>query len=101
MIGMTDDKPDNSTVRLVDNPMAPDFFADTAIGFHLRDGVVKVTLGSVRVNHGAGPHPVNNVVIGRLVMSLPGAHGLAVGLFEFLKSRGVDVSRTGDPKKAN
>jgi hypothetical protein len=99
---MTNEKPAALPVGFIDNPGAPDFFADTAIGFHLLNGVVKITLGSVRVNHETSPGPSNNIVIGRLVMSVAGAQNLAVGLFDFLKSHGVDFSvTTGAPTKAN
>jgi hypothetical protein len=101
---MTDEKPTQpSSLGFIDNPMAPDVFADVAIGFHLVNGMVKITFGSVRVNHQTSPVPVNHVVIGRLVMSVAGAQNLAVGLFDFLKSQGVDFSGIGPdgPKKAN
>lgn len=101
---MAKETPAQLPVGFIDNPMAPDFFADAAIGFHFLNGVVKITLGSVRVNHGTSPGPSNNVVTGRLVMSVGGAQNLAVGLFDFLKSRGLApalADHGGEPLKPN
>lgn len=74
-----------NSVAFVDNPHAPDFYADCATGFHLLNGNLKVTLVATRVNHVSSPGPVSNVVIGRLVMSVAAAEGLANGLLHFLK----------------
>jgi hypothetical protein len=79
-------------LSLVDNPHAPDVYADEVVGFFINNGVVKITLSSARVNHGVNPGPVNRVVIGRLVMPIQAAQALAAGLFDFLKSRGADPS---------
>ena len=101
---MTDENPiQPPPLGFIDNPLAPDVFADVAIGFHLINGMVKVTFASARANHEKSPGPVNQVVIGRLVMSVAGAQTLAVGLFDFLKNQGVDFSATGPagPSKAN
>ena len=99
---MTDTTP-KTEIGFIDNPMAPDIYADEATGFHFVNGVVKITFSAARVNHVSSPGPVSRVVIGRLVMSIPAAQGLAVGLFDFLKKQGVDFSATGTdgPKKAN
>ena len=79
-----------STVSFIDNPMAPDIYADEAVGFFVTGGVVKITIAASRVNHSTNPSPVSRVVIGRLVMPMQAAQGLAAGLFNFLKSQGVD-----------
>jgi hypothetical protein len=69
--------------------MAPDVFADEAAGFFVHNGIVRITFASARVNHVSSPGPVNRVVIGRLVMSVEAAQALSIGLFDFLKSRGL------------
>ena len=79
-------------VSFMDNPLAPDVFADEAVGFYFHQGVVKITFTSTRVNHVSSPGPVNRVVVGRLAMSAEGAQVLAIGLFDFLKSRGLAPS---------
>jgi hypothetical protein len=77
------------TISLIDNPMAPDVFADEALGFFVNEGVVRITFATGRWNHTSSPPAINRVVIGRLVMPAEGAQALAIGLFDFLKSRGL------------
>jgi len=89
MTNETPAPPTTVSVSFMDNPLAPDVYADEAVGFFVNQGTVKITFASARVNHVSSPGPVNRVVIGRLVMSVAGAQALAVGLFDFLKSHGV------------
>jgi hypothetical protein len=77
------------TFSLIDNPMAPDVFADEALGFFVHDGIVRITFAAGRWNHTSSPPVINRVVIGRLAMSTDAAQALAIGLFDFLKSRGL------------
>jgi hypothetical protein len=70
---MTDKTPESSPMGFIDNPMAPDIYADEATGFHFINGVVKITFVAARVSHISSPGPVNRVVIGRLVMPIPAA----------------------------
>jgi hypothetical protein len=88
---MTDEKLVATPSALIETAATPEIFADAVVGYHILNGVVKVALGSVRMTHGTGTPSANRVVVGRLVMSVPAARNLAVGLFEFLKSQGVDV----------
>jgi hypothetical protein len=89
---MAKDKPAAaaSAVTFIDNPSAPDLFADSAVGFANFHGVVRITLASSRAHHAGAPGVVNQVVVGRLVMPIHAAQNLAVGLFDFLKSHGID-----------
>jgi hypothetical protein len=92
------------SVSFIDNPMAPDVLADEAVGFFVHSGIVRITFTSARVNHATSPGPINRVVIGRLAMSIEGAQSLAVGLFDFLKSRGIApalANQSGEPLKPN
>src|ERR1700757_4943442 len=75
---------------LVDNPFAPEVFADEAAGFFLHNGNLSITFSSARVDHRSDPGPVSRVVVGRLVLPASGAVGLAVGLYDFLKQVGID-----------
>lgn len=77
---------DEPNIPVIANPHAPDVFADAAASFSLMGGVVRIAFTAVRPTElgGASSH----VVIGQLAMPLEGAQGLAVGLFDFLKSRG-------------
>ena len=79
-------------VNFIDDPHAPEWYADEAFGLFLNNGVVKITLSSNRVNHETSPGPVNRVVVGRLTMPLQTAQTLATTLFSFLKQNGVDPS---------
>ena len=74
----------------IDSPHAPEVFSEGAYGFMLKHGNVHLTLTAVRVNHCTMPGPANRVVVGRVVLPVAGAQALAVGLYDFLKSMGVD-----------
>lgn len=70
---------------LVNDPLAPDIFADEATGFYLLGGNVPVTFSTWRVNHEASPGSANRVVTCRLVIPVDQAEALAKGLGEFLE----------------
>lgn len=71
----------------IDNPHAPDVFADGATGFFNINGTIKITLESLRVDHSASPGPVHRVVIGRLTMPVATAEAMAKGLLEFIATQ--------------
>jgi len=77
-------------VTFIDNPHAPSLFCDGAAGFFLLNGVISLTLEAARADHSQSPGPVNRVVVARLSMSIPAAQALALGLYDFLKQRGLD-----------
>ena len=87
-------------LTFVDNAETPEIFADAIVGFHHLNGVVKIALGSVRMSHN-GDGVANRVVVGRLVMSVPAALGLATGLTELLKRQGVGLPESAAKAKAN
>jgi len=62
---------------LLDNPQAPDVFADDVTGWFLSGGNVRITFECHRVSHTASPGPLNRVVIGRLVMPIDAAEAMA------------------------
>lgn len=78
------------TVPYLDNPHAPEVFSTAAAGFFVNNGCVHITFESARVNHENAVGQINRVVIARLVMPIGGAQGLAAGLYDFLKSQGLD-----------
>ena|SRR5689334_255920 len=88
---MTKPKPVTNDPAIMDNPHAPEVFAEGALGFLLKDGNVHLTFSAARVDHRTSPGPINRVVVGRVVMPLAGARGLVIGLGEFLKRQGVDM----------
>jgi hypothetical protein len=71
-------------VTFLDNPSAPEVFADAAAGFFNFNGNIRIALESLRVNHISVPGPVNRVVLARLVMPIDAAEALARGLLDFI-----------------
>ena len=76
-------------VSFIDDPHAPDIFVDDTAGFFVHNGLLKLTMVSIRADHGSSPSPINRVVVGRLAMPIPAAQNLSVALYDFLKSRGL------------
>jgi hypothetical protein len=74
------------------SPFAPDVFADEALAFETAFGVVRITLAVAKMSEPVPPSTVKLVTIGRLVMGVEPAQRLAIGLFNCLKSQGVDLS---------
>lgn len=87
---MTSKPEDTNPVALIDNPLAPEVFADEAVGFFIHNGNVSITLASARVNHAKSPGPIGRVVSARLVLPLVGAQALAAGLYDFLQKIKAD-----------
>jgi hypothetical protein len=79
-IAMTD-------MPFIDDPHATDVFADSASGFFLLNGNLRITLETARVNHISSPGPVNLVVIARLVMPASAAENLARSILEFFEGQ--------------
>ena len=91
---MSNETPNNPApppviVSFIDNPHAPDVYADEAVGFFVANGCIKITLASARSDYSTPTSRINRVVVGRLVMSADAAQGLAIGLYDFLKTRGL------------
>jgi hypothetical protein len=86
---MTNITPGAPSISFLDNPHAPDVFADAASGFFNFSGNMRITFESLRVNHISAPGPVTRVVIGRLVMPLAAAEHMARMILDL-----VDKSRT-------
>ena len=61
----------------------------------MSNGAISITLESIRASHSEPPGPLSRVVVGRLVMPINGAQGLAIGLFDFLEKQGFKYDRTG------
>ena len=81
------------TIALLDNPQAPELFASAATGFFVANGNIAITFESVRADHSTSPGPLNRVVVGRVVMPVPGAQALVVGLFDFLEKQGLVMEK--------
>src|SRR6266576_3781100 len=85
-------------VTFLDNPNAPEVFADAASGFFNFNGNIRIVLESLRVNHISVPGPVNRVVLARLVMPLDAAEALARGLLDFITQQ--RTQRNAPPQAA-
>jgi hypothetical protein len=79
----------------IDNPSAPDVYADTVGGWYRFGPNVKITLLGFRPNHTTNHGHVNRVVIGRLVMPIDQAEELAKGLLNFIEGERVRAKATG------
>lgn len=80
-----------SKVPFIDNPHAPEVFANEAAGFFAHAGNIHITFEAARCNHEITPGPVSRVVMGRLIMPASGAVHLAIGLYDFLTKQGLDL----------
>lgn len=81
------DNPDTPRVSFIDNPHAPDVFADSVTGFFNFNGNLRLTFEAFRVDHSSSPGPVNRIVIGRLVLPLSAAKGLHAMLTDFFEKQ--------------
>jgi hypothetical protein len=79
---------------LVNDPFAPDLFADEATGFYLLGDNVRITFATWRVNHEESPGSASRVVIGRLVMPLSRAEALLKGLSDFLERTRASIDES-------
>lgn len=75
---------------LVDTMTAPELLATGASGMALMNGVVTITLESLRADHSKAPPPLERVVIGRLAMPVAAAQGLLLALDHFLGQHGLN-----------
>ena len=80
---------DSPQVKFIDDPHAPEIYISGASGFFNENGVIHITFEANRIDHSANPGPLNRVVAVRLAMNMVAAKGLAVDLFEFLKTHGL------------
>jgi hypothetical protein len=72
-------------MSLVDNPTAPEMYADALSGYFLLNGTVRLTFECARANHVSMPGPVNRVVVGRLMMPLDAAERMARDVLAFIE----------------
>jgi mannitol-1-phosphate 5-dehydrogenase len=81
-------------LQFVDNPMAPDIFADGLSGYFLKDGNVRMTFETVRESHVSSPGSMSRIVIGRLVMPIDAAENMARGVLDFIQKTRSQSSPT-------
>ena len=76
---------------LVDNPAAPDMFADEAVGCYSTHNTLRITLASARADHTSTPASKSTVVVGRLIIpltALEGFHKMLTTVLTNMKTRG-------------
>ena len=83
---------------IVENLMAPEFFATEAQSISLVQGMISIAFSSARYDYSQTPSVLKKVVVSRVVMSPVGAQSLAVRLFAFLDQKGFGPGPK-DPKQ--
>jgi hypothetical protein len=82
---MTDIPETPSGPPFLDNPHAPDVFADGLTGLFVWNGNFRLTFEALRVSHISTPGPVNRVVIGRLVLPIAAAEAMARSILDMIE----------------
>jgi hypothetical protein len=75
---------------IVDDLHGMELYATEVSGFTLAHGNVTLTLSSLRASWDDEGIPNKRVVVGRIVLPSASAQVLALELYDFLKSRGLD-----------
>lgn len=81
-------------VKLLDNPMASDLYADGVAGVFFEHGNIRIAFEAHKMDHSTSPQVINRVVVGRLVMPVAQAALMAQGLLQYLASLKQDIERT-------
>jgi hypothetical protein len=83
---------------LVEDLMAPEFYASDAHSFSLVQGMITITFVSSRYDYAETPSVLKKVVTSRVVIPAAGAQSMAVRLFAFLNKNGLGAI-PADPKR--
>jgi hypothetical protein len=86
------------TPQIVENLLAPEFFATEAQSISLIQGMISIAFSSSRYDYSQTPSVLKKVTVSRVVMSPVGAQSLAVRLFAFLDQKGFGPAPK-DPKQ--
>jgi hypothetical protein len=78
---------DKTDSPLIDDPHAPEVFADSLVGMFHFNGNLRLTFETARAAHHTNPAPVNRVVTGRLVMPMAAAENMARGILDFVEQQ--------------
>jgi hypothetical protein len=85
--------PPKADTSLVENPNAPEVFADGAAGLFAHGGNIRITFESVRAVH--APQPTRNrVVVARVILPIAAAEVMARNLLEFIGKHGRKAMAT-------
>lgn len=87
------------SINCIDNPLAPEFFADGVMGIQNLGGLLRVTFESWRFDDTSFPHhrPINRVCAGRLVMTPAAAELMANSILNVLAQQ---QTQTVEPNAA-
>ncbi len=83
------DKKEASNHLIVENLHAPETFVSNVPNFSIGNGVVTLTLASLRFDNAVTPAEQHVVTVGRMVMPIASARVLATSLHNFLEQHGV------------
>jgi hypothetical protein len=83
---------ENEGIELIGGTDTPDFFSDEAIMFDLAQGTVRITFATARNKTAVAGGPGALVATGRLIMPIPAAQRLSLGLHDYLVKHGFDPS---------
>ena len=78
---------------LIDNLFAPEIFATGTAGFANLNGVIVLTLQSVRCDHSREQPTVERFVVARIALTTIAALELVGGLNQFLEQQGLSTSK--------
>ncbi|MBI3678099.1 MAG: hypothetical protein HY243_15935 [Proteobacteria bacterium] len=84
--------PETPTIPLIDNPLAPDIYADGLTGFFVVGNSLRMTLESVRANYTKAGAPPVRVVVGRLNMQIDRAEDLAKSILNLVAQHKAQAS---------
>lgn len=76
-------------IPLIDNSFAPEVLCSGVSGLSLLNGILTVTVESVRCDHTKNPPPLERVVVARFSLPVPAAQGLLVGMNQLLGQHGL------------
>jgi hypothetical protein len=79
--------------QMLDDPMAPEFFASACCGFSIGQGNVTLTFEAARCNHFDPNSAMTRVVVGRIVMPAAAAQALVIQLNSALEQSGLSPSQ--------
>ena len=75
---------------LIDNVLAPELLVTGTSGMSLINGIVTVTLESLRCDHSKTPPPLERMVVARVAMPAASAQALLIALNHFLGQHGLN-----------
>jgi hypothetical protein len=79
---------------LIDNPSAPDLFADDVVGFFVVNNTMRITFAAAKADHTTNAGTKTRVVTGRLILPLAAAEG-------FHKLLGTIIENTKSPSQTH